>query len=335
MSFSTVTLLAAMSQLDRNDTFLLNLLFPEQVNFETEKIAFDEILDSEKLAPFCSPVVAGKAVTSNATQMKQLKPAYIKVKESVDPNRVMTRKAGEAVGGQLSNEERYNAIIGDMLMDHEGRIHRTWESMAAELLRTGKLVIEGEDYPRTEVDFQRDAANTVSLTGTEQWDDANSTPLDDLQEWMDLLDAPCTHIISGPKALNLLGKHDEGKGLLDTRRGSDTKLELAPTANLAAFRGRLGEGGPEWWTYSGYYRDDNGNKVKFIGDYDVLVVSTAAMGVRTFGAIQDKKAGFRALEIFPKMWENEDPSVEYLMSQSAPLPVLKRINATLCATVKQ
>ena len=50
MSFSTVTLLAAMSQLDRNDTFLLNLLFPEQVNFETEKIAFDEILDRKARA---------------------------------------------------------------------------------------------------------------------------------------------------------------------------------------------------------------------------------------------------------------------------------------------
>ena len=51
-------------------------------------------------------------------------------------------------------------------------------------------------------------------------------------------------------------------------------------------------------------------------------------GVRGFGAIRDKRAGLQALEVFSKMWEEEDPSVEYLMSQSAPLMVPRNPNAT-------
>jgi len=51
-------------------------------------------------------------------------------------------------------------------------------------------------------------------------------------------------------------------------------------------------------------------------------------GVRCFGAIRDKKAGYQALEFFMKNWEIEDPSHEYIMSQSAPLMVPKEPNAT-------
>ena len=37
--------------------------------------------------------------------------------------------------------------------------------------------------------------------------------------------------------------------------------------------------------------------------------------------------------MFPKMWDQEDPSVTFLMTQSAPLPVPVNINNTLRARV--
>jgi hypothetical protein len=44
-------------------------------------------------------------------------------------------------------------------------------------------------------------------------------------------------------------------------------------------------------------------------------------GTRCYGAIRDKRAGLAAMSLFPKMWDQEDPSVTYTMTQSAPLMV--------------
>jgi len=37
---------------------------------------------------------------------------------------------------------------------------------------------------------------------------------------------------------------------------------------------------------------------------------------------------------FPKEWTEDDPSAHFLMTQSAPLPLLARPEATFCATVR-
>ena len=57
-------------------------------------------------------------------------------------------------------------------------------------------------------------------------------------------------------------------------------------------------------------------------------------GVRAYGAIRDEDAGFQALPYFAKSWKENDPSVRYLLMQSAPLTVPYRINASFCATVR-
>ena len=56
-------------------------------------------------------------------------------------------------------------------------------------------------------------------------------------------------------------------------------------------------------------------------------------GVRAFGAILDPRAGYQALPIYSKNWIAEDPAAEYIMSQSAPLMIPGRPNASLKATV--
>ena len=329
----TTTLLGIIARLSTYDTFLLNLMFPEVVNFETESIAFDRIFQDHTLAPFVSPMVAGQANNSQGAIQKTFKPAYVKPKDVLDPERVLKRRPGEAIGGALSAGQRRDAIVVDTLDEQRQRVINRMEWMSAQLLRTGKIVVSGEGYKTAEVDFGRLSANTITLLSDARWGESAADPLGDLEDWMDRMDAPCTHIIMGSAAFNKFIKNDDVKELVNSRRGSDTELEMAPAVMKAAFRGRLGGAGPEIWTYTGWYIDENGSKQKFIGDHDVLLVSQGATGVRAHGAIMDKKAGYQALEFFPKTWENEDPSVEYMMTQSAPLPVLPLINSTVCATV--
>jgi hypothetical protein len=64
-----------------------------------------------------------------------------------------------------------------------------------------------------------------------------------------------------------------------------------------------------------------------------MVAPKVFAGVRAFGAILDSKAGLQALPIFAKMWDQEDPSVTFVMSQSAPLMVPRDPNGSLYASV--
>ena len=67
-------------------------------------------------------------------------------------------------------------------------------------------------------------------------------------------------------------------------------------------------------------------------DYTVIMGSRQlSEGIRLYGAIQDLQALVPASR-FPKMLEQQDPSVAYTLTQSAPLPVLRRPNATWLAS---
>jgi hypothetical protein len=64
-----------------------------------------------------------------------------------------------------------------------------------------------------------------------------------------------------------------------------------------------------------------GYEIEMMDSYDVVGTGPQLRGTRCFGAIMDKKAQLRSLELFPKMWDQEDPSQTFTMTQSAPLMV--------------
>lgn len=333
MPYTTTTLLAAVSQLDPFEPFLLNLMFPEVVTFDSEEIAFDKIAVEQGLAPFVSPYIAGKPRREKGGSVRSFVAPSLKPKDVVKPDRALKRRPGEGMGGTLSAEQRMNAIRMDILDEHRKLIMRRMEWMAAQFLRTGKIIVEGDEYPRAEVDFGRHADHTATLTSGARWSETTAKPVEDLEDWMQMLEAPASHVIFGRGAFRYALQNDDFRALVETRRGSETQLEMAPAANLAAFRGRFGGAGPELWSYTGYWKDSAGAKQLFIPDNGVAVISTGVSGVRAYGGILDAKAGYRGMELFPKNWESEDPAVEYLMTQSRPLTVPRMPDATLYATV--
>jgi hypothetical protein len=86
------------------------------------------------------------------------------------------------------------------------------------------------------------------------------------------------------------------------------------------------------WVYSDWYIDDNGTEQPMLPSGTVIMGGNIE-GVRAYGAIRDEEAGYQALAYFPKSWVQKDPSVRYLMLQSAPLMVPYRVDASFCATV--
>jgi len=330
-TYDTETLIGVVNGLDPFETFLLSMFFPEVITFGSSTIDIDVVAPDTGLAAFVSPMVSGKADKANGYSTRKFKPAYLKPKNVIDPEQVITRAAGEQIGGGLANVNRRNAIIAHNLSEQRKKIFRRLEWMAAQALLLGKVTVSGEDYPEVEVDFQRDAGNTIQLAGLNVWTDANAKPLDQMESWNAQSEAPITDFIMDAESWKNLILFPEVKALLETRRGSESNIELGPdNAKWVSYKGMLGSF--RIWVYTGYYTDELGVKQLYIPANTVVGVSAAVEGVQAFGAILDPEAGYQALELFPKNWVNQDPAAEYVMTQSAPLLVPKRPDAVVAVT---
>lgn len=334
----THELVQVIETLFNPSTYWLDLCFPTEHLSDSEYIDFDLVDGSRRLAPFVAPTVQGQPMVQKGQAIRKFKPAYIKPKDPVDPARLLRRRAGEPLGGNLSPKQREDAIVADILDTHKTGIVRRWEWMAAGAIIDGAITVVGENYPSVSLSFGRDAGHTITLAGAALWSASTSTPLLDLENWATKVHQKSgqvvTRVTMGLNAWRAFYMHAEVKEMLDTRRGSTNALETGPAdGQPAQYRGRLNSNGMEIWTYNDIYEDNAGAAVSMMNQDSVVLTSSGVQGMRAYGAIMDRKAGWKALPMFPKMWEQDDPSGLYLMTQSAPLMIPLRPNATLKAKV--
>ncbi|MDA3808278.1 MAG: major capsid protein [Thiomicrorhabdus sp.] len=333
----TSTLVAVQNNIKPIGSYWLDLLFPSVQTFDTEFIDFDIVEGGRRLAPFVSPTVQGKVMTQNGYSTKRFTPAYVKPKNAVNPNQQFKRLAGEGISGTLSPAQRMNAAIGKNMLEEKNMILRRLEVMCAEAILDGSATVTGDNYASQVVSFGRDAGQTVVLAGGSQWGDAGVSIKDDIEGWVtqtqELSGYTPSRITVSPNVWNIMRKDAEIKADLDTNsRGSVASLDLGIGDGTAAqFKGML-SASLALFVYADVYEDDTGANVNIMPAGTVVLTSSGVEGVRCFGAIQDASA-LIPMEMFPKMWENQDPSVVYTMTQSAPLMVPTRPNASLKATV--
>lgn len=340
--FDTHVLNRVVEHLDRPASFLLDAFFGQVQTEDSEEIHFDIDKSKPRLAPFVSPLVAGKVVDNEGFETKSFKPAYVKDKRRFNPDAPLKRSIGEQIGGTLTPQQRREMSVNKALRNQLDNLTRREEVMASEALRTGKVTVAGEDYATVVVDFQRDAALTVALTTGSKWGEAGVNMIDDLEDWAALVQeksgAAARTVILDPKAWRLFKEDDKVERLLDIRRASgNDALAFGPIAfgqanEKARYVGSIGD--LDFWVYQDVYVDDAGQSQKVLPDNTVMMGSRVQLeGTRCYGVIQDEKANYRAQRFFAKSWLEEDPALRWLLMQSAPLVVPYRPNASFCATV--
>lgn len=340
--YDSVTLLGVVESLDNPPiTFLRDRYFPGEQLFDTPVVGFDVMDKARRIAPFVSPLVKGKVVERRGFNTKFFRPAYIKPKNVINPWDALPRTAGEPLTGNLSLEERHAVHVRAALAEHVEMLDMREEVMASEILRTGKLTIEGEGFGVVVMDFGRDPTHTVTLTGNDRWSvtHADSDPIGDINTWAlrvrtNSKGAVVRDIVMEPTAFSaFLARLSDAQReqFFNSLRGSGSTVELGPRlAEKVRFEGIIGQ--YNIWTYSDTYLDEDGNEQQVMPAGQVLMVSTAVEGVRAYGAILDVNM-MRAARIWPKQWQEQDPSQEFVMSQSAPLLAPLRPNASLAAKV--
>ncbi|MGX9427989.1 major capsid protein [Bradyrhizobium sp. LeoA1S1] len=349
--YSTTALNRVVEELPLNPAFFLNTFFTTVETSDTEDVKFDSVKGRRMISPLVSPVIAGKVIREAGYKTSSLAPAYVKDKRVFKPHAQFKRRAGEKIGGTLTPEQRLAASVGFAISEQLDMWVRRLEVMSAEVLRTGKLVLKGDDYPEQVVDFEREAALSIVLTGSDKWSDAAVNPLDDIEEWGQMIfDASaltCRDVFMasdvwktirekmfGPdtdavaKAMRL--QIDTTKETLSSARAELGPILITPGVRLVAVFGDY-----RLWVHADKYVDPlDGVEKEMLPAGEVVMASREIEGVRHFGAIMDLKAGLQPRDFFVKSWEEEDPSVRYILGQSAPLIAPYRVNGTLGAKVK-
>ena len=332
----------------------LEMFFPNSFFSTQEQIAFSKINASRPIAPFMLPNEPGKPIyRREGERIESFKPAYTKPKDAIRPSEMLALQPGELSRRQAlqSPQARYNAEVIRITNYQRDAIHRLWDYMAAKVILDGQITItyqgpSGGPGQRVVLDFGRDAGHTITLGAGARWGEAGVNVFTSCQSYIDLvanaeLGGSMTDIILGSSAaVPFMASEDIEKkmnsGYTNTT-GVDIQRGLIRTdpMNPFTYLGTLGSG-VRCWRYAGpgsKHQNNDGSYTDIMDPRDALFVSPAVDGVKAFGAILDNAANLEVADIFTKMWDQEDPSARFIMSQSAPLMIPANPNCTLKARV--
>ena len=320
--------------------FLLDMFFPEVSVSTQEEIYFDVLTGKPRLAPFVSPLVEGQIVQSLGYTTNSFRPAYIKDKRVFEDGKPIRRAAGMPIGAAVDAMDIRRINLATESADQIAMVNRRLEWMAAKIMLTGQVEVKGEKYPTVVVNFGRDAALTVTNTGSALWSHADADPISDFETWAGLIrtksGASAVDVVMAQNVWAAFRANAKVKELVDKGKGFSrrTDLDLGPNSmrGNAQYMGTFGAF--NIWVYADSFVDETGTVGTYIPDgYIAMGAVGQVEGVRHFGAIKDEAAGFQELDYYQKSWTQADPAVRYLMLQSAPLVVPYRPNATLGAKV--
>lgn len=335
--FDTATLQGVVAALPTPKIGLSGKYFGTVVESPNQEIHFDIEGTDLRMSPFCSPWVEAPIVGRTGYQTKTFRPAYVKEKTAFTPAGFTTRQLGERIGGELTPQQRLELALAQDIRDKKARLERRFDWMATKAMLDGKIIVEGNGYEKTTVDFGRDPANEVVLSGGQRWGQAGVKPLELLHEWSGKAETPISDFYLSADAYAMLRADEAVQKRMDTNlRGTNTISNDAVLGRDMTLMGML-DGFRVWVMPNVMVEHEGGKKEALFPAKTVLGVSDQSfVGVRHFGAILDVKAAQNGLSqgmYYIKSWENEDPSVRFVMLQSAPLMVPYRPNATFKATV--
>lgn len=335
--YSTAFVNRVVDELIPVPTVFLDLFFPEVLQHDTEEVYIDKLTDKPRMTPFVHPLHEGKVVDSLGYSTKVVAPAYLKDLRVHNPLKALKRRAGEQLTGALTPAQRQQANIVADLADQRRMFTRRLEVMAIEAIRDGKCTIKGEGFDNL-VDFGRDSALTVTLTGADKWDAGTppdiATQLENFSQLIADRDGNVEAVIMDSKAWNLMRKNPGVKELLDIRRGDNSDLIISPETAIRVgvqYKGMFGNF--PIWVYSGSYIDPaDGLTKKYMPDNTVVLAGRRVEGVRHYGAIMDVDV-LVAREMYAQTWTERNPSRRLMMMESAPLLVPYRPNSSMKITV--
>lgn len=319
--------------------FFTERFFGEEIH-GTETIGVDIVKGTQKIAPFVGKLSeASTSLRDNFTT--KFFPTYnIALKRPTNAVDMFKRAAGgdiTFVGGSSDPSERATALLQRDQAELANMVNRTIEKYAADALLNGEVAIK-DDAGNTldTISFGRSESHMLS-TGdiTAVWNNGSAKIVDDIDNMAALVaqDAgiTATDVVLGSAAAQAFLADSKVAKVLDTRNLNSGVVDLnLKVTGGARFLGFLG--GLRVWRYDEVY-NNAGTVTPIMPAKKVLVIGESIRATVHYGLINDVKGGKFATKMFSKTWEQEDPSIQWLLVRSAPLPVVEQADGVVCATV--
>lgn len=175
----------------------------------------------------------------------------------------------------------------------KNKILRAIEIMRAQVVTTGVVLLRNGDS----VDFKRKAASMPVLTGTNQWNNAASKPLTDLENGMDFLrdeglsSGTSVNAIMGKSAYNNFVSNAQVKEQAEWKNIKRVEINMPQFDNVRGmvYQGQIGTTDyiVNLWTYNEKYVDptDNVTLKNYINTNDVILVADDFVGKTAFAGV--------------------------------------------------
>lgn len=342
--YSSTELMALVNYTEPMPLYMSEMHFAEQRFTKAEEIAIDEVAGKVLIAPFVSPVSEGGVVTRSGYSSRFLKPAYTKLSEPVRIQNIVKRMPGQPLNQPVDRLSQLRAGRVQKIQDHRQSIRTLEEWMAWQFALNGSYTISSDKYPTVNINFGRDAANTVTLAPGDQWIAANAAsakPLSDFETWSNILltkaQAPGVKIIVPPEIWGNLLRIDQFKGAYSLQKPTGGPLPNISPMLAARIQNKGFHGDYEIHVVNTTYFDKDGVEQRYLPANKVLMVATGVVGgIRAYGKIENLKhveEGDSMIDIYHNEWRTPNGSALYIDSESAPLVFGTKANAWLSATV--
>lgn len=336
--YTTKAMAKAMRQDKKAGTFLMDKFFGKVDPKIGKTVTIDIIKGKRRLAPFQTPRVEGELVEKQGHSTREYTPAYLKPKDELAATDVLDdRIAGDNEYSLTSPQEREAIALAAQLNDLEDMIIRREEWMCAQQLVNGYVDVVGKGV-NYRIDLGMEASHKITVATV--WSDvANATPFSDIGDAVALISKDAgisaNTIIANSELIEEMLNTADMESKLNTRRMDLGQINPMQFGENATYYGDIVVKGKrlEIWSYDEWFLDENDVEQPMIPDGKVVVTSDNADFRRHYGAIKDKKAGWAAMPRFPKTWDQEDPSITWIMVQSAPLPAAHQIDAICVLSV--
>lgn len=340
----TAVLLAAYKEQKAPNTFLQNRYFPDGTVFTTSQVLVEYKDGNQKLAPFVSPEVGGKAVRRDGYKATAYEPAFIAPKRALTIDNLTKKGFGEALYGELTPEERAVKITADDLTEMDEMIVRRQEQMCAQVLQENALTMKHYGDDNTVVDTKVieyfEETNQAVYTPNVNWNEANADVIGDVAAIaLELAKRglPAVDVILGTEAADAFLNNEKVQKLLDNRNINIGVIDPTEGFPEAVFLGQINCKGYKlnFIQYAATYEAEDGSIKPYI-DPKVAIVTAPACGVTNYGAITQINFGEANFTTHAEkrvpLYAIKD-QVREVALRSAPLVQPKHKNAFIKATV--
>lgn len=336
---SPVELTRALLQNMPVKRFFTERFFAEEIH-GTEKVDIDIVKGTQKIAPYVGKLAEASTSLRGNFVTKSFPTHNIAIKRPTNAVDMFKRQPGGDVmyiDGPSNPSERAAALLARDQAELANMVQRTIEKYAADALLDGEIAIKDENGNTLDtINFGRDASHTLSTSDiTAVWNNGSAKIVKDLNDMAALVarDAgiTATDAVLGADAADAFMEDSKVQKILDIRNVDSGTVKLDLKANGGyRFLGYIG--GLRIWRYDEVW-NNNGTITPIMPAKKVLVLGDSLRATVHYGLINDVKGGQFATKMFSKTWEQDDPSIQWLLVRSAPLPVVEQADGVVCATV--